>query len=244
MPKRALPDYFPSGSAVTVRLPSRGKKRQAYVEYTKAKRHPRTGYPAQGTVGVPRPFPVRMVATLKYVDSLTINSSVSSTGNTCVACNSIFDPDLTGGGHQPYGHDTYSTIYNHYTVLKSYIKITPSTVANNHQTYGLGIEDSVIASTPFNTWAERPTYKALSQARDSMLGLKPLTMTWDRNKRFPLNDTYRELSAPFGSNPSEIEVFNIILQSSGSSTAIGNNTFFVEIWYTCEFYEQANLGTS
>jgi len=201
-------------------------------------------YPPSGTVGKPRPFPVRMVATLKYVDTININSSVAAAGNSCIACNSIYDPDLTGGGHQPYGHDTYSAIYNQYTVLKSFIKITPSSVANNHQTYGLGIEDQVIASTAFNTWLEKPTYKGLAQARDSMLGLKPLTMSWDRLKRFPHNDTYRDLSAPFGSNPAEIEVFNICLQAASSSTTIGNNSFLVEVWYTCEFYELQPLGTS
>lgn len=214
-------------------------KRQAFRQYKKAKK-----FPASGTVGKPRPFPVRMVATLKYVDTININSALAAAGNSCIACNSIFDPDLTGTGHQPYGHDNYSAIYNQYTVLSSFIKITPSTVANNHQTYGLGIEDGVIASTAFNTWLEKPTYIGVAQARDSMLGLKPLTMRWDRKKRFPLNDTYRDLSAPFGSNPSEIEVFNIVLQSSSSSTAIGNNSFLVEIWYTCEFYELQPLGTS
>ena len=239
MPKRALPDYFPSGSDITVRLPGSGKKRQAYMAYPKAKR-----YPTNGTVGKPKPFPIRMVATLKYATTVSVNSALLPTGNTQIACNSIFDPDLTNIGHQPYGHDTYSGIYNQYTVLKSFIKITPCQLANNSQLYGMGIEDGVTTTPTFDTWAEKPTYKAIAQSRDSMFGQKPITMTWDRNKRFPHNDTYRDLSAAFGANPAEIEVFNIVLQASTSASTIGNNAFFVEVWYTVEMYELQDLGSS
>jgi len=38
--------------------------------------------------------------------------------------NSIFDPNRTGGGHQPLGRDQYATLYNRYRVWKTRVKIT------------------------------------------------------------------------------------------------------------------------
>ena len=201
-------------------------------------------YPATGTVGKPTPFPTRMVVTLRYVQSININSSLTATGNYCFACNSIYDPDLSGTGHQPYAHDTYSTIYNQYTVLKSLIKVTPVGQANDSLTYGLGIEDGVVTNMAFDTWGERPTYKIKSTLKTGQQYGQPMILSWDRAKRFPKSDTYRDLSAPFGANPAEIEVFNLVAQANSSSGTIGNNTFIVELWYTCELYELASLGSS
>jgi hypothetical protein len=38
--------------------------------------------------------------------------------------NSLYDPDLTGGGHQPLGRDTYSAIYDYYKVLETHVHVT------------------------------------------------------------------------------------------------------------------------
>jgi len=225
--------------ALTAPPSGRSKKRQAYMSSKKA-----TKYPINGTVGKPRPFPIRMVTTLKYAETISISSAVVSVFNTNIMCNSIYDPNVTGSGHQPYGHDTYSGLYNQYTVLKSFIKVTPASTANSMYVYGLGIEDSTTGSTNFDTWAEKPTYKIQAGHQAGMGGCKSLTCSWDRNKRFPHGDTYRDLSAPFGANPSEIETFNIIMQAGNTSTAIGTNTFFVEVWYTVECYEPRDLGSS
>lgn len=211
--------------------------------YRKTSKRPKR-YPIQGTVGRPTPFPIRMVATLKYVTSATIVSTLTPIGNYNIACNSIFDPDMSSSGHQPYGHDTYSNIYNQYTVLKSTLKLTPMQSGSSAQVcYGVGIEDTVTSSPNFDTWLEKPTYKAV--AGDYRAGdFTPIIITWERNKRFPHMDTYRDLSAPFGSNPSEIECFNIVQQTAFSTVALGTCSFLIEVWYTVEMYELNDLGSS
>jgi len=60
-----------------------------------------------------QPIPQRYIATMKY--SQTFLLSDVSPGWT-FNLNSIFDPDRTGTGHQPYGHDTFQTLYNRYRV--------------------------------------------------------------------------------------------------------------------------------
>jgi hypothetical protein len=188
-----------------------------------------------------------MLATLRYCETITFTSATVSTTNWCFHCNGLYDPNATGGGHQPYGHDTYADIYNQYTVLKSKIKITPTgrtaSSGNNAIHFGVGIEDSVVSGAPNDTWAERPTYTVCGGFRgdgDS----KSITKYWDRNKRFPHEDTYRALSAPFGSNPSETEVFNIVVQNTDVTNSLGTIYMLVEIEYTCEMYELQDLGSS
>jgi len=228
--------------ALTDASSGRGKKRQAFRSFKKT-----TKWPSNGTVGKPKPFPVRMLATLRYVETLTLTQATIATTNWCFCANGIYDPNLSGGGHQPYGHDTYSGIYNQYTVLKSKIKITPTgrtaSSGNNAIHFGVGIEDSTVSGAPNDTWAERPTYSVVGSFRGDGSS-KSLTKTWDRNKRFPHEDTYRALSAPFGSNPSEIEVFNIVVQNADYTNALSTVYMLVEIEYTVEMYELQDLGSS
>jgi len=202
-------------------------------------------YPINGTVGKPRPFPIRMVATLKYFETLTFTASLTSVNSINIACNSIYDPNLSGTGHQPYGHDTYAGIYNQYTVLNARIRVKPvlNTSTTTALTYGVGIEDTVVTTTVPDTWAERPTYVHRKGVALSSVEGKELTLNWNRAKRFPHEDLYRTVSAPFGANPSELEVFNVVLQNSTGAT-LGTCYVMVEIDYTCEFYELKDLGSS
>ena len=47
--------------------------------------------------------------------------------------NSLFDPDQTGTGHQPYYFDQFAALYNRYTVLGSKLtaefSLLPSAIA-------------------------------------------------------------------------------------------------------------------
>lgn len=196
-----------------------------------------------GTIGKPMPFPIRMVATLRYCETISMLSTLTPLVNINVAANSIYDPNLSGTGHQPYGHDTYAAIYNQYTVLKSRCRFRVGATSNSHFTWGGGIEDTVGTTASVDTWMERPTYKSKMQystgASDDCL-----VLYWDRNKRFPSPDTYRALSAAFGSNPAEIEIFNIVAQTNSAGGTLGQLYCTVEIDYLCEMYEIKDLGDS
>jgi hypothetical protein len=64
------------------------------------------------------PFPIRMVTKLRYGQLFTETCGASGLFGTeqVFRLNSLFDPDLTGTGHQPYGFDTLATIYYRYKV--------------------------------------------------------------------------------------------------------------------------------
>ena len=45
--------------------------------------------------------------------------------------NSLYDPDFTGGGHQPYLYDTMTATYANYRVYAASVKIINSTIGGS-----------------------------------------------------------------------------------------------------------------
>lgn len=63
------------------------------------------------------PLAQRLRTTLKY--SETIQRTGLSTYDYVFRLNSLFDPNLTGGGHQPKGFDQLVTLYQRYRVYRA-----------------------------------------------------------------------------------------------------------------------------
>jgi hypothetical protein len=83
--------------------------------------------------------------------------------------NSIYDPNLTGAGHQPLGHDQWQTFYDRYTVIGSKINIMAmsktenNTVPNVFGVYTSDTQAITAASVPaiceqgLSTWKTLPS---------------------------------------------------------------------------------------
>jgi len=64
------------------------------------------------------PFPIRWNRTLRYSQLVTLTAGASGLFGTeqIFRLNSLFDPDLSGVGHQPYGYDSLAALYYRYKV--------------------------------------------------------------------------------------------------------------------------------
>lgn len=79
-------------------------------------------------------FPDRTKRMLSYCDvQYNITSGALSAGNYVYSANGLWDPNVTGVGHQPMGFDQMMVFYNHYTVTRAKI-----IVDFRSQTAGLG----------------------------------------------------------------------------------------------------------
>jgi len=76
----------------------------------------------------PAPFPNYMIKKLRYSASHVYNVGTSGVlgDQQMWLLNSCHDIDETGYGHQPYGYDQLSAIYNRYKVIGTHIKLTIS----------------------------------------------------------------------------------------------------------------------
>lgn len=109
-------------------------------------------------------FPDRMTVRLKYVQSLRLDTAFGGAPVSQVyRGNGIFDPDLTGVGHQPMNRDIWADIYEHYYVTSSAITVkavsalTGSSAAPCHLTV---VPTRTTASAGIMTTAqERPRAK-------------------------------------------------------------------------------------
>lgn len=69
---------------------------------------------------------------MRYADVILLNASATSTAHYTFSANGMYDPNVTGTGHQPNGFDQLMGFFNHYTVVDSTIRVAfaPTTGSN------------------------------------------------------------------------------------------------------------------
>lgn len=67
---------------------------------------------------------------VRYADFGTLSPG-SLTGTYVFSGNSLFDPNVTGVGHQPRGYDQLMSMYDHYVVHGATMTVTFSNAASN-----------------------------------------------------------------------------------------------------------------
>lgn len=102
--------------------PRRTKKRRSQTTYS---RNGGSGYVISRA---PSALPIgkKFKRTLRYYEkNLGINPGLSGIlASYTFSANGLYDPNITGTGHQPMGFDQLMQFYNHYTVIGSRIKAT------------------------------------------------------------------------------------------------------------------------
>lgn len=101
----------------------------------KAKRTRRRRYPKRimmnpvGLNGLPKKF----VARHKYVEEIQLNPGIASFTYHDFNLASMYDPNVSGTGHQPRGFDEIMAFYNHYCVIgaKIVVQYRPDTSSSN-----------------------------------------------------------------------------------------------------------------
>lgn len=68
-------------------------------------------------------FPKSKLVRLRYVEEFKLNPTLGSYAVQHFWANGMYDPNLSGVGHQPSNFDRWMNIYNHYTVLGAKIRV-------------------------------------------------------------------------------------------------------------------------
>ncbi len=70
------------------------------------------------TLGGPDPWPIRKFLIHPYSEIFAISCGTSGIAGTVqeMRLNSLYDPNATGTGHQPYGYDQWAALYGRYKV--------------------------------------------------------------------------------------------------------------------------------
>lgn len=210
------------------------KAKRARKESTSTARKNRKNYSTSlgfSAVG----FPKLMKLTHRYCENVQISTTNGSFGTYLFSCNGMFDPNITGTGHQPVYFDNMAALYDHYTVIGSRIKVTVSAVDGSGNGFPAYLcvgkdDDTSVASTFLALTEQNPAdFKMVA-----FQGNEPVTMTstWSAKATFGGSVLGNDnLQGTGSANPTEQTYYVIGIQPTNTvSTALW--AVFVEIEYT------------
>lgn len=170
-------------------------------------------------------LPRETMVTMKY--STHVNQTSSSGVLTAYAfrANSIFDPDATGTGHQPSGHDQWAQLYGQYVVKSARFKISACVVSGNAVTDVIGVYLSpanVLTATTFAELIEQGKSTWMLLPASAANPARRLSCSYDAKTEYNIKDVkdnVARIGAAFGANPTEQCFFVVWLQSIDASTS-------------------------
>lgn len=189
-----------------------------------------------------QPFAQRYIANLKYSTTFTLNAGNSN--NFYFNLNSIFDPDRTGIGHQPYGHDTLQAVYNRYRVIKCSYNITGYSGGSVVRLAAIPMNEmwsivpglSEVCENPRSKWIIQVPNGNTKMIKNSVY----MPSLVGRSKaQYMSDDRYQ---AQFGSNPSELAILAIL--GADISDAATSVQCTITLNYTVECFDVKNLAQS
>lgn len=187
------------------------------------------------------PFAQRYITKMKYSQAFTL--SVGNNWTQIMNLNSVFDPDRSGIGHQPYGYDQLTPIYNRYRVIScSYVISCYS--GGVPIRYGcLPCNEtppinnmSELVENPRSRWAVQFPAGSTTMIKGSVY----IPSLVGRTKaQYMADDRYQ---AQVGQNPGELALLFITAQNMSDTSS--DSTLTVTLNYTVEFFDAHPIDQS
>lgn len=220
--------------------------------YTPSSRNPNYRYPRNNIrrrfTNIPNALystsaPRQMKVVMKYASTYTLTPAASLAASQVFKINSIYDPDQTGSGHQPQGHDQWALIYNNYRVDKFIIKVHTSTDSSNAGYWTIFPSTSVFAITDPVVAAESPASvtKTASVSQNPTLTrtFNPAVVRGISQAEYNADDLFQ---SPFGSDPSQPLYCHVSYVDALGTTAPSNA--LIEIFYYCTLSKPSQFDRS
>jgi hypothetical protein len=208
---------------------------------SKAKRKGKSGVQASDSLSTSAPgnfgsisryptgFPKRMIVTHKYVEVVQLAATAGLPATYIFSANGMYDPNITGTGHQPMYFDNLCAIYDHYTVFRSRIKY--QVVSQAHFRCAAYIDDDPTVVTDPTAAAEQPSGAKFALSPYSTTTPYKTQLSWKAADYFG-GDVWDNdaLSGTNAANPVEQSYFVIQLQEAAGAGTV-NASVAVEIEY-------------
>ncbi len=159
----------------------------------------------------------------KYQTSGTLNPGVAGISAVQImSANGLWDPDITGVGHQPRGFDQIMLLYNHYTVVSSKIKINfafGSSTSHSPLVVGCALWDNTTTSSDINEYMEsrNVSYKTASPGAPSTTIVKTFSARKFLGRPHPLSED--DLRGNITGNPSEQGYYHVFVAPTNAVDA-------------------------
>lgn len=217
------------------------KKKASGPRRRPALRRKRGGYPTNVNKSL-QPVPQRYICKMKYSETV----ATTAFGNLyAFNLNSVFDPNRTGTGHQPYGHDTLATLYNRYRVIACSWRVNVLMGASTAPVQvAAQPANEILTTASVNEMRENPRAKYIIQntgAESRVLSGKTYipSLVGRSKAQYMSDDRYQ---AQVGSNPLEAAILNICTSDVADAGAAVSLQVMLE--YTVEWFDIKHLAQS
>ncbi len=203
-------------------------------------------------MSVPLGLPAEKWVRLRYVDEVIIDPGLAGIAAHYYRANSLFDPDLTGTGHQPMNYDQLIAGYQHYTVYGS--KITATVVRSGTTTLIPGYVGIFLDDNRTLTFTNAPqvlesnhrasVWRAGGGNESMPFGQPKMSLGFSAKRFFGTktleNSLYR---AAFNANPTEDANFAVWVSNIQGNDP-GATILMVEIEFLAKLTERAFVAQS
>lgn len=188
-------------------------------------------------------MPNKFLTKMRYAASLEVTAgSLGATTLYHYSCNNLFDPDVTGTGHQPRGFDQLMTMYNKFTVIGATIKVQIASEQGEsvpeNIIAGINLRSTINSSTNLNDWMENRNMTSVMLSGG--LNIRSKTFTYKVNPAkflgisHPLSD--HQLSGTTTTGPVRQCFFSIFV-STPQGIGTSKVQYQVTIDYTVVLHE-------
>lgn len=196
------------------------------------------------------PFPQRYLTKLRYV-SEALSHTTGNTQDRVFRGNSLFDPDLTGVGHQPRGFDQLAGLYNVYRVLGSRctIRAVPrdATAGSQNLWYAAvpSLDGASLSAVPYYDIREMPYSKSKFRTLyNGPVTLKKYMSTAQiEGRKKSVIRADNDFSAPVTGNPDHQWYWHVVMGTMDNLSLL-NVTYYIEIDYYVAFENRKQLSVS
>jgi len=187
----------------------------------------------------------------KYATKITLNPGISTPAGHIFSANGLYDPDISGAGHQPMGFDQLvGVFYQHYTVLSSLIKVTffsstsDGSIAAASGMLTVEPNSSVTLDTDIYDILERgkATSRPYNNASAGGKAVNTIVKKVDMRSFLGMDVMDEDNNAGNSSgNPSEQVYWHINAQGVDTATDSAAVYCVVELWYDAILHEPKDL---
>ncbi len=192
-------------------------------------------------------FADRALVSLDYAVSGRTNPGVVAYNDNVFSLNSVFDPEISGGGHQPREFDTWASIYGRYRVMRVLCEI----IARQRASHGLSIvlvpTNSSTALAPFTDYVNelpRAVWCGITGSSQPVVEKKvafdPKAILGMTAGEYMADDT---TSAATTTSPTQVVALHMVAYQVDQATVL-DYEYEVRLRYEVEFYDRKTLSPS
>lgn len=184
-----------------------------------------------------------------YVEPITLNPAAASVATYVFSANGLYDPNITGSGHQPTGFDQMTALYGEYVVVGANCKVTfqnTATTAGTACMFGVYLSRTTSTASIGYTYLENGNcVYTTAEYNGTGSSVKVLNYSCDMSKEASTDITKDEGYSGTGSaNPAEQRFFFVWACPLDFASDLGAQTALVEITYDVIWRDRQNTDTS